>query len=60
MKLLLIFWYDIIDDYVFYNGKNFYCVNELGKKFKLLYSPRFEFICEVYSFYSDYKIRRTK
>jgi hypothetical protein len=46
--MILIFYYDILEDYVFYDGKTFYCINDSNKVYNLLYSPRFEFICEVF------------
>lgn len=47
MRFLLIFWYDAVDDYVFYNGKHFYGFGE-GGRCNVFYSPNMEFVCEVY------------
>ena len=47
MRFLYIFWYDIIEDYVFYDGKTFYGIGK-GGKCNVFYSPRMEFVCEIY------------
>ena len=45
--MILIFYYDIFEDYVFYDRKTFYTIDHKGKRDKLFYSLRLEFICEV-------------
>jgi len=49
MNALFIFYYYLIDDYVFYDGKSFYGINDNCQKVNMLYSPNLEFICEVYN-----------
>ncbi len=49
MNCLMILWYDIINDYVFYDmrKRKFYEVSKSGRRYWLYYSPNMEFICEV-------------